>query len=165
MRAGNFITLLLLFTAAIGQSQTSPAFKWNNKPVTPEALVPLFPSMADGTSADSVDLKAGSFAQPVYRDTDFYLRSEKEIWMRCNLDYNGFTFYHVMGFANGKFIVMAYLNGGGTLTQALVFFLQIKGVKLYKAGQFETPNTRDFDVTVKGNEVIYRGKHHQVPGR
>jgi len=166
IRTGNAPVLILLLIATGLFAQSDVPLNYRNKPLTPEALKPFFPDMEDSSGKQVVDLNA-PFTRPVVQDTGLWLHSRSEKWYSVNLadgDFSGFVKYLVLAKVKDKYIVLAYLNWGGTFTQGLVFFLTLKDDKLYKVGGFETPNVRDFDITIKGDEVIYRSRHYRVPG-
>lgn len=150
-------------------SAISREFVYNGKPVAPEALVDLFPDMAEGNSKDTVDLSkypfdAYSFQESIKGYTDTIYKSK---FTKDHLDSMPYEYasYRVMAnTSGGKFIILGSYNDGGTLTIMNVFILDIQGDKLIKLGGFlETYETKGYPVEIKGNTIINGSIKYQIP--
>ena len=161
-------------------------FYYKDVPVAPQALERMFPSLGDGSSADTVDLRLNPFMSNSYKDTmwsfpwetnyqkercygsslgpDYYRVNYQLDSVRASYFGLGFTEYIVLGTTSaGKYIVLSILNGGGSLTQCCVFILDITADKLVRLGYTEIPNIRDYAVEVKGNTIICDKLRYEVP--
>jgi hypothetical protein len=155
----------------------SREFVYNGKPVAPEALVDLFPDMAEGNGKDTADLRKFPYDAHSYKDSSKFFhpwikdyQTDRIYWSKFTRDYfgaisNEVAEYMVMGnTSGGKFIILGSYNGGGTLTITNVFILDIQGDKLIKLGGFlETYDTKRYPVEIRGDTIINGSITYQIP--
>jgi len=142
--------------------------------------------MEDGHTIDTIDLKQFPFQKEIKRDTfnkadwftDYQRQRAYSIYYRYSLSKNdivtdsiefemmaGNVSYVLLGnTSGGKFIVLSYDNGGGTLTLGYVFILDIKGDKLIRLGGFLEPTDSKGDpVRIKDNTITNGAVKYDVP--
>lgn len=157
-------------------------FSFQGKPVSPEALIPLFPSMADGTSPDSSSLQMYPYRSQAIRDTTGYCLCKQGYmgWLsrkRGTDDYeqvidstqefimSAYVSYCVRQMTTGnKFIVETAYNSGGTLTEQCIMVLDIRGDYLVKlASLCKDYDTKYNTFEIKGNIIELGPKRLIIP--
>ena len=124
-------------------AQIDTTFSYKGKLISPEALMPFFPNLETGKSADTIDLSTFILKYPLRIDspiTNFppefgYTDAEKEMLrhrklsISCDFDYGESASYSVIGKLNDrKFVIKAFFSGGGTFRypgEASAFFSKL----------------------------------------
>lgn len=164
-------------------------FEYSGKPISPLALINMFPDMDMSTGKDTIDIGKYPFGKAVQHDSIYHsiwkmpYQQKRSYYMEFmfnknindysansanNESQNTLISYIVLGNTRGgKFIVLAYLKADTLNYDPYIFILDIQGDKLIRLGGFGQDLTSDsfYDtpVLIKGDTIINGTIKYPIP--
>ena len=158
------------------QEELSTGFIYDGKPVAPQALERMFPSLAGARSADTVDLRINPFLSNSYRDTawtfpwqseaqkrstyrsslgaSYYRITYKLDSIKASYFPKGSVAYFVFGMTrSGKYIIVSSLSGEDSPTQNSLFVLDVQGDQLIRLAAVDLPDFPAYEVELADNVI------------
>ena len=132
----------------------SNEFVLQQKPVHPLSLMTFFPSVVDGSSAETVNLSMVHFAQTVVSDSsDPTYSTVHGCWYRSYESPADYVDYKKIGYLDNRSVVLLARHVSNTYRQTQVFVLKMCNKTLYKKRQLDPGDLTCNRILIRNNRV------------